>query len=89
MTGGSFDPAPILRHNRDVAGTLKDGAQGGGLWSIKQAGAICCSPALMAALPLGVAGAAGSPLNPEQTIIKPSDGLQSKNIAPLSCAQCR
>src|ERR1700722_6194859 len=33
---------------------------------------------LMAALPLGVTGAAATPLNPEQTIIKPPDALQWK-----------
>jgi hypothetical protein len=33
---------------------------------------------IMATLPLGVAGAAASPLNPEQTIITPPDALQWK-----------
>jgi hypothetical protein len=38
---------------------------------------------LMAALPLGVTGAAASPLNPEQTIIKPPDALQWKTLPPF------
>ena len=38
---------------------------------------------LMAALPLGMAGAAASPLNPEQTIIKPPDTLQWKTLPPF------
>ena len=38
---------------------------------------------LMAALPLGVAGAAASPINPEQTIIKPPDTLQWKTLPPF------
>ena len=38
---------------------------------------------LMAALPLGVTGAAASPLNPEQTIIKPPDSLQWKTLPPF------
>jgi hypothetical protein len=39
---------------------------------------------LLAALPLGAAGAAASPLNPEQTIIKPPDMLQWKTLPPFS-----
>src|SRR5271154_6351535 len=45
----------------------------------------------MAALPLGVAGAAASPLNPEQTIIKPPDALAWKgqlNFPPNSVDNC-
>jgi hypothetical protein len=38
---------------------------------------------LMAALPLGVASAGASPLNPEQTIIKPPDALQWKAEGPF------
>jgi hypothetical protein len=38
---------------------------------------------LRAALPLGVAGAAASPLNLEQTIIKPPDALQWKTLPPF------
>ena len=38
---------------------------------------------LMAALPLGISGAAASPLNPEQTIIKPPDALQWKPCRPF------
>ena len=38
---------------------------------------------LMAALPLGVTGAAASPLNPEQTIIKLPDALQWKTLPPF------
>ena len=38
---------------------------------------------LMAALPFGVTGAAASPLNPEQTIIKPPDALQWKTLPPF------
>jgi hypothetical protein len=38
---------------------------------------------LMAALPFGVIGAAASPLNPEQTIIKPKDTLQWKTEGPF------
>jgi hypothetical protein len=38
---------------------------------------------LMAALPLGAAGAAASPINPEQTIIKPLDTLQWKTLPPF------
>ena len=38
---------------------------------------------LMVALPLGVTGAAASPLNPEQTIIKPPDALQWKTLPPF------
>ena len=38
---------------------------------------------LMAALPLGVTGAVASPLNPEQTIIKPPDELQWKTEGPF------
>jgi hypothetical protein len=34
---------------------------------------------LLAALPLGLSGAAASPLNPAQTIITPSDALQWKS----------
>jgi hypothetical protein len=37
----------------------------------------------MAALPLGMASAAASPLNPEQTIIKPPDGLQWQTLPPF------
>jgi hypothetical protein len=46
---------------------------------------------LMAALPLGVASAAASPLNPEQTIINPQDTLQWKGQAsfpPQSVDMC-
>jgi hypothetical protein len=46
---------------------------------------------LMAALPLGVASAAASPLNPEQTIIKPPDVLPWKgqaNFPPQSVDMC-
>ena len=46
---------------------------------------------LMAALPLGVTGAAASPLNPEQTIIKPPDALPWKsqpNLPPNSVDNC-
>jgi hypothetical protein len=45
----------------------------------------------MAALPLGVAKAAASPLNPEQTIIKPPDALPWKsqpNFPPSSVDNC-
>jgi hypothetical protein len=38
---------------------------------------------LMAALPLGMTGAVASPLNPEQTIIKPPDELQWKTLPPF------
>ena len=38
---------------------------------------------LMAALPLGVSGAAASPLNPEQTIITPPDKLQWQTLPPF------
>ena len=38
---------------------------------------------LMAALPLEIAGAAASPLNPEQTIIKPPDTLQWQTLPPF------
>ena len=38
---------------------------------------------LMAALPLGLSGAAASPLNPEQTIIKPPDALPWKEQPPF------
>ena len=38
---------------------------------------------LMAALPLGVTSAAASPLNPEQTIIKPPDALPWKEQPPF------
>ena len=38
---------------------------------------------LVAALPLGVTGAAASPLNPEQTIIKPPDALQWRTLPPF------
>jgi hypothetical protein len=38
---------------------------------------------LMAALPLGISGAAASPLNPEQTIIKPPDTLQWQTLPPF------
>ena len=34
---------------------------------------------LMAALPLGISGAAASPLNPDETIIKPPDALAVAN----------
>src|SRR5271166_4775707 len=37
----------------------------------------------MAALPLGISGAAASPLNPEQTIIKPPDTLVWKTLPPF------
>lgn len=37
----------------------------------------------MAALPFGVTGAAASPLNPEQTIIKPPDTLPWKSQPPF------
>jgi hypothetical protein len=37
----------------------------------------------MAALPFGVTEAAASPLNPEQTIIKPPDALPWKSQAPF------
>ena len=46
---------------------------------------------LMAAFPLGVASAAASPLNPEQTIIKPPDTLQWKvqsSFPPESVDMC-
>jgi hypothetical protein len=45
---------------------------------------------LMAALPLGVAGAAASPLNPQQTIIKPQDALpwKSQHFPPNSVDNC-
>ena len=36
---------------------------------------------LMAALPLGVAGAAASPLNPQQTIIKPQDAMEKSALS--------
>jgi hypothetical protein len=45
----------------------------------------------LAALPLSVAGAAASPLNPEQTIIKPPDALAWKgqpNFPPNSVDSC-
>jgi hypothetical protein len=45
----------------------------------------------MAALPLGVASAAASPLNPEQTLIKPPDVLPWKgqaNFPPQSVDMC-
>ena len=38
---------------------------------------------LMAALPLGIGGAAASPLNPEQTIIKPPETLQWQTLPPF------
>jgi hypothetical protein len=38
---------------------------------------------LMTALPLGIAGATASPLNPEQTIIKPPDALQWQTLPPF------
>ena len=38
---------------------------------------------LMAALPLRMTSAAASPLNPEQTIIKPPDALQWKTLPPF------
>ena len=38
---------------------------------------------LMAALPLGVASAAASPLNPEQTIIKPPVCCNGKRCRPF------
>jgi len=38
---------------------------------------------LMAALPLGISGAAASPLNPEQTIIEPPDALEWKTLPPF------
>jgi hypothetical protein len=38
---------------------------------------------LMAALPLGISGAAASPLNPEQTIIKPPEALQWQTLPPF------
>ena len=38
---------------------------------------------LMAALPLGIGGAAASPLNPEQTIITPPDKLQWQTLPPF------
>jgi hypothetical protein len=38
---------------------------------------------LLAALPLGISGAAASPLNPEQTIIKPPDALQWQTLPPF------
>ena len=38
---------------------------------------------LMAALPLGISGAAASPLNPEQTIIKPPETLQWQTLPPF------
>jgi hypothetical protein len=38
---------------------------------------------LMAAFPVGVASATASPLNPEQTIIKPPDTLQWKTEGPF------
>ncbi len=38
---------------------------------------------LMAALPLSVAGAAASPINPTQTIIKLPDELQWKTLPPF------
>jgi|HubBroStandDraft_4_1064222.scaffolds.fasta_scaffold2502315_1 hypothetical protein len=41
---------------------------------------------LMAALPLGASAAAASPLNPEQTIIKPPDALQWKTCSPAQRA---
>ena len=44
---------------------------------------------LMAALPLGISGAAASPLNPEQTIIKPPDDVAMANLAALSAGQRR
>jgi hypothetical protein len=46
---------------------------------------------LLATLPLGVEGAAASPLNPEQTIIKPPDALSWKsqpNFPPNSVDSC-
>jgi hypothetical protein len=46
---------------------------------------------LMAAMPLGVPSAAASPLNPEQTIIKPPDTLPWKgqaNFPPNSVDNC-
>jgi hypothetical protein len=46
---------------------------------------------LLATLPLGVEGAAASPLNPEQTIIKPPDALSWKsqpNSPPNSVDSC-
>ena len=46
---------------------------------------------LLAALPLGVTSAAASPLNPEQTIIKPPDALAWKsqpNFPPKSVDNC-
>ena len=46
---------------------------------------------LFAAIPLGISQAAGSPLNPEQTIIKPPDALQWKtqpNFPPSSVDMC-
>ena len=44
---------------------------------------------LMAALPLGIGGAAASPLNPEQTIIKPPETLQWQDLAALSAGERR
>jgi hypothetical protein len=38
---------------------------------------------LMAAMPFGASGAAASPLNPDQTIIKPPDALQWKTLPPF------
>jgi hypothetical protein len=38
---------------------------------------------LMAALPLGTSGAAASPLNPEQTIIRPPETLEWKTLPPF------
>jgi hypothetical protein len=46
---------------------------------------------LLATLPLGVEGAAASPLNPEQTIIKPPDALSWKSqpsFPPNSVDSC-
>jgi hypothetical protein len=83
MTSGPFDPAPILRHNRDVAGTLKDGEKGGRLMEHQASRRDLLLTSLMAALPLGVTGAAASPLNPEQTIIKLPDALQWNTLPPF------
>jgi hypothetical protein len=38
---------------------------------------------LTAALPFGIPSAAASPLNPEQTIIKPRDALEWKTLPPF------
>jgi hypothetical protein len=77
--GRAFNPAPILGYIRDVLGALED-AEKKRLMDHRTGRRDLLLTELMATLPLIASGAAASPLNPEQTTIKPPRQASSRQV---------